>query len=262
LGNTPSPTGITVTSSSGTGTTLPLADSTNAGLQSPAQNALLANLKTVATSGAYSDLTGLPTLGSAASQPASAFATAAQGTDAREWSAATVTQTDAEAGSATVRVAWTVQRVWQAIDAWWVGSAMKTKLDGIAAGATANSSDSFLRDRANHTGTQAISTITDLQATLNNLAQTGGIIQATGDVTVDPSTAANSLFNTGSTSRAFTINTNSFPWFRGFTVDGPCTFVAGAGVTLDDRRQTGLGFAHCQVVKRGDNSYRIVGSAS
>jgi hypothetical protein len=36
----------------------------------------------------------------------------------------------------------------------------KTKLDGIASGATANSADAFLLDRANHTGTQAAGTIT------------------------------------------------------------------------------------------------------
>ena len=37
----------------------------------------------------------------------------------------------------------------------------KTKLDGIAAGATANSTDAQLRDRATHTGTQIASTISD-----------------------------------------------------------------------------------------------------
>ena len=36
----------------------------------------------------------------------------------------------------------------------------KTKLDGIASGATANSSDAFLLDRANHTGTQSGATVT------------------------------------------------------------------------------------------------------
>ncbi|WP_028029886.1 hypothetical protein [Gemmobacter nectariphilus] len=56
--------------------------------------------------------------------------------DAREWTAATITQAEAEAGSATTRRAWTAQRVRQAIVAWWAGSADKTKLDGIAAGAT------------------------------------------------------------------------------------------------------------------------------
>lgn len=35
----------------------------------------------------------------------------------------------------------------------------KSKLDGVAAGATANSSDAFLLARGNHTGTQAIATV-------------------------------------------------------------------------------------------------------
>ncbi len=38
----------------------------------------------------------------------------------------------------------------------------KTKLDSVAAGATANSTDAQLRDRSTHTGTQAASTITGL----------------------------------------------------------------------------------------------------
>lgn len=48
-----------------------------------------------------------------------------------------------------------------------LSSADKTKLDGIAAGATANATDAQLRDRSTHTGTQAISTITGLQAALD-----------------------------------------------------------------------------------------------
>lgn len=43
----------------------------------------------------------------------------------------------------------------------------RTKLDGIATGATANSSDATLLNRANHTGSQAISTVTSLQTTLD-----------------------------------------------------------------------------------------------
>jgi len=39
--------------------------------------------------------------------------------DAREWSAETVSQAEAEAGAATTRRAWTAQRVRQAIVAWW-----------------------------------------------------------------------------------------------------------------------------------------------
>lgn len=42
-----------------------------------------------------------------------------------------------------------------------VSSAQKSKLDGIADGATANDSDANLKNRANHTGTQAATTITE-----------------------------------------------------------------------------------------------------
>lgn len=100
-------------------------------------------------------------LGTAAITDASAYAAAAQGakadtavqpaaltgyvqtsdsrlSDAREWSAATVSQADAEAGTATDRRAWTVQRVWQAIAAWWTtnstaaGRALVTAADAAA----------------------------------------------------------------------------------------------------------------------------------
>ena len=86
----------------------------------------------------------------------------AENLPATEWAAETVSQAEAEAGTATTRRAWTAQRVRQAIAAWWAASAMKTKLDGIAANATANSTDAELRDRSTHTGTQAASSISDL----------------------------------------------------------------------------------------------------
>ena len=47
-------------------------------------------------------------------------------------------------------------------------SAEKSKLNDIATNATANQTDSYLLDRLNHTGTQAISTIASLQSTLDN----------------------------------------------------------------------------------------------
>jgi hypothetical protein len=84
--------------------------------------------------------------------------------DAREWTAATIEQAEAEAGTATTRRAFTAQRVFQAVAAWWAASAAATKLSGIATGATANSSDATLLARANHTGTQAAGTITGLAA--------------------------------------------------------------------------------------------------
>jgi len=106
-------------------------------------------------------------------------------TDAREWTASTVTQAEAEAGTATTRRAWTAQRVFQAITAWWAASAMKTKLDGIAAGATANATDAQLRDRATHTGNQAISTVTGLQTELDNKINTSERGVSGGVATLD-----------------------------------------------------------------------------
>ena len=53
-------------------------------------------------------------------------------------------------------------------------STERTKLSAIAAGATANATDAQLRDRATHTGAQAISTITGLQTALDGKAATLG----------------------------------------------------------------------------------------
>lgn len=49
-------------------------------------------------------------------------------------------------------------------------SAERTKLGGVAANATANDTDANLRARANHTGTQAISTVSGLQTALDGKA--------------------------------------------------------------------------------------------
>lgn len=48
----------------------------------------------------------------------------------------------------------------------------KTKLSGVATGATANDTDANLKSRANHTGTQAISTVTGLQSAIDAKAPT------------------------------------------------------------------------------------------
>lgn len=85
-----------------------------------------------------------------------------------------VSQPEAEAGAGTVKRSWTVQRVWQAIAAWWAASSAKAKLDGIAAGATANSTDAALLARANHTGTQPLSTLAQSGATTGQVAQWNG----------------------------------------------------------------------------------------
>ncbi len=53
-----------------------------------------------------------------------------------------------------------------------MAAASLVKLNGIATGATANSADSTLLNRANHTGSQAISTVTNLQSSLDGKSGT------------------------------------------------------------------------------------------
>jgi len=52
-------------------------------------------------------------------------------------------------------------------------TAQETKLSGIATAATANSADATLLSRANHTGSQAISTVTGLQTALDGKQASG-----------------------------------------------------------------------------------------
>jgi uncharacterized Zn ribbon protein len=67
----------------------------------------------------------------------------------------------------------------------------ESKLDGVQAGATANASDSSLRDRSTHTGTQTSNTISDLSETI--LERVGGILQAGANVTLTPNTETDTI---------------------------------------------------------------------
>ena len=61
-------------------------------------------------------------------------------------------------------------------------STEKTKLSGIASGATANDTDANLKNRANHTGTQALSTISDVTATASEVNVLDGITATTAEL--------------------------------------------------------------------------------
>jgi hypothetical protein len=62
----------------------------------------------------------------------------------------------------------------------------KAKLNGIAAGATANSTDAFLRARANHTGTQLAATVSDLSTAIETAVK--ALLTAGANVTIDETT--------------------------------------------------------------------------
>lgn len=69
---------------------------------------------------------------------------------------------------------------------------LETKLNGISAGATVNSSDATLLDRGNHTSSQAISTITGLQTALDDKAPLANPT-FTGTVTLPAGQAVNGV---------------------------------------------------------------------
>ena len=96
--------------------------------------------------------------------------------------------------------------------------AEQTKLAGIAAGATVNDTDSNLKNRANHTGTQAASTISDFDtevanntdvaantAKVTNATHTGDVTGATSLTIADNAVTAAKISTTDTT---FNVGTN------------------------------------------------------
>ena len=70
-------------------------------------------------------------------------------------------------------------------------TALETKLNGIATGATANATDAALRDRSTHTGTQTASTISDFSEAVDD--RVGALLVAGTNITLNYDDAANSL---------------------------------------------------------------------
>lgn len=70
-------------------------------------------------------------------------------------------------------------------------TAQETKLSGVATGATANASDSSLRDRTTHTGSQTASTISDFSEAVDD--RVGSLLVAGTNVTLNYDDAANTL---------------------------------------------------------------------
>jgi hypothetical protein len=113
-------------------------------------------------------------------------------TDAREWSAATISQADAEGGTATDRRAFTAQRVRQAIVAWWQGitSSLGRSLVGAtdaptarglisaaASGAVGSSGLTMTSARLLGRGTAGTGAVEEIQLGAN-LSLTAGVLSA------------------------------------------------------------------------------------
>lgn len=102
--------------------------------------------------------------------------------DSREWSATTISQAEAEAGIATTRRAFSAQRVFQAVTAWWAGfasatgQALATAANAAAARATlglgslATQSGTFSGTSSGvNTGDQDLSTLLTKSGNLSDL---------------------------------------------------------------------------------------------
>lgn len=72
-----------------------------------------------------------------------------------------------------------------------MSAADKTKLDGVATGATANQTDAFLLARANHTGTQVASTISDFSEAVDD--RVSSLLVAGTNITLTYNDGANTL---------------------------------------------------------------------
>lgn len=116
-----------------------------------------------------------------------------------------VTQAEAEAGDGQLWRSWTVQRVWQAVAAWWNSSAMKAKLDGIAAGATVNQPDAYLLNRANHTGNMPAANVTGLEDAVRATTLAGFVANSYSRVT-----AADTV--TKAFGKLQTLMNSALPW--------------------------------------------------
>jgi hypothetical protein len=181
--------------------------------------AQVADLAPVATTGAYADLTGAPAIpadpADIGAQPAGDYATTTdlssglatkvdtsdtRLSDTRTPTDGSVTNAKVAAGAAialsklaTDPLARANHTGTQSADTLTDGTTNKaflaterTKLTGIATGATANATDAQLRDRSTHTGTQAAATITGLAT----VATTGAYADLTGKPTIPTVTSA------------------------------------------------------------------------
>lgn len=153
---------------------------------------------------------------------------------------------------------------------------LKTKLDGIATGATANSSDATLVNRANHTGTQLAATISNFAAAVRDTVLTGivftqiaavlatdsflvaiGKLQAQttlGGWGLGTSKGISADLNVVSASQQFNINaasTLNIPWQRGSTT---VPFAAGSTGIVSCWQQPSTGHWQMLVFDRVSNS--------
>lgn len=152
-----------------------------------------------------------------------------------------------------------------------MSAADKTKLNSMANGATANSADAVLLARGNHTGTQAISTVTGLQAALDSKGAASTTVNAqTGTAyTSVLGDANNAVSMTNAAANTFTVPpASSVAYAIGDSITilqegaGQTTITPGAGVTIAARggalKLAGQ-YAAATLIKRGADLWLLTG---
>jgi hypothetical protein len=137
-----------------------------------------------------------------------------------------------------------------------MAQADKDKLNGIAAGATANATDEDLRDRASHTGEQAISTVTGLQTALDTKANA-----VAGPATFTTRAllgSDNGRVLVCATAQTATVDAG-LPVAFSASFKGSILFTAGVGVTINDFRTPGAVHLWCSMVNTGLDEYDLIG---
>lgn len=159
--------------------------------------------------------------------------------DQREWIAETVTQQEAEQGTATIRRAWTAERIFQAIAAWWAGVNI------------------------------AISKISGLQDALDQAGEADILTHDSSDSLTITSTHSNKYIRVNRTNNVtVTVPTHTtYPANHGTTLtfiqigNGVVKLNGASGVTLNafEGLDTAGQYAAIQVIKVADNVWDVIG---
>lgn len=150
----------------------------------------ITGLATVSTSGLYSDLSGLPTLGTAAAQNTTAFDAAGAAASAQAFSIQRANHTGTQAASTITGLATVATtNLYSSLTGLpTLGTAAAQNTTAFDASGAAAAAQTFSIQRANHTGTQSAATITGLAS----VATSGAYSSLTGLPTLGTAAAQNS----------------------------------------------------------------------
>lgn len=131
-----------------------------------------------------------------------------------------------------------------------------TKLSGIATGATANSSDATLLNRANHTGTQAVSTLSQSGASTGQVLKWNGSAWAPGTDNEGGGGGGGTVTSVGFSASDSSLSVSGSPITSSGSITVSLNTVAvnkgGTGATTASAARTNLGLGTAATSNSGD----------